>query len=504
MADTTKPVSLMRGGTSGNPEMNRGMTFKEVGTSGLRQYSGWVREEFLPQLMGRRAATVYREMAENSATVGAMIFAIVQALRQVEWRVVPADDSAAAKKEQEFVESLMTDMSHTWDDFNIERLSMLIYGFAPHEIVYKRRNGLKPEGGKVPSSKFDDGRIGIRRLPIRAQDTVLKWYFDEDGGILGLQQQPYVGPMVALPIQKLLLYRPKSHKNNPEGMSVLRTAYRSYYFQKRMEEQEAILFERMSGLPVMSVPNELLSAAAKGDAEATATLEAYKAVVTNVRIDEQMGLIIPSDVWTDDDGKPSAIPQYSFKLETPSGSKGPVDPSKSIDRYKTDILMSVMADFLLLGHVQRGTNNLGVTKVDMFYQAIEGWLTSVSEVDNRYLLPRIWALNGLPPETMPRIEPQMPTRLDLDSLGAYITALSGAGVSLFPDQNTENFLREAAGIPEIEDEDEFDALVDANKPEPPVVVAPPVPGSPAPASAKGAKPKAAKPDPKAAIRKLRR
>jgi len=31
--------------------------------------------------------------------------------------------------------------SHTWEDFVVEALSMLGYGFAPHEIVYKRRLG---------------------------------------------------------------------------------------------------------------------------------------------------------------------------------------------------------------------------------------------------------------------------------------------------------------------------------------------------------------------------
>lgn len=487
------PTEFARGATFGNPALDHGMLFKEQGSSGLRQYSGWVREEFLTQLVGRRGATVYREMSDNSSIIGGLVFAITQAIRKVDWDVVPASDKQGDKNEQEFVESLMGDMSHPWDDFNQERLSMLVYGFAPHEIIYKRRNGLKPEGGDVASSNFDDGRIGIRKLPIRGQDTILKWYFDGDGGVQGLQQQPYIGPIVDIPIQKLLLYRPSSHKQNPEGRSILRTAYRSYYFQKRMEEQEAILLERMSGLPVMSVPATLLNLAAQGDVQALATVAAYQRVVTNVRIDEQMGLLIPSDTFTDEDGKPSAIRQYSFSLETPKAGKGVIDSNITIGRYKTDQLMSVMADFLMLGHVERGTNNLGVTKVDMFYQAIEGWVTTLAEVDNRYLLPRIWKLNGLPPETMPHIKPRMPTRLDLDSLSAYITALAGAGVSLFPDMDTENFLREAGGLPTIDDEKEYDGIVAANKPPPPVVpLATGVPSGGAAATA-GNKPAGAKP-----------
>src|SRR5260221_7623332 len=49
------------------PTLSYGMNFKDFGSYGLRQWSGWIREEFLPQLVGREAARVYREMADNSA-----------------------------------------------------------------------------------------------------------------------------------------------------------------------------------------------------------------------------------------------------------------------------------------------------------------------------------------------------------------------------------------------------------------------------------------------------
>src|SRR5690349_17619893 len=68
------------------------MAWHSVGSSGLRQYSGWVREEFLPQLRGREAARTYREMMDNSPTVGAILFAIQQSMRQVSWRVEAPDD----------------------------------------------------------------------------------------------------------------------------------------------------------------------------------------------------------------------------------------------------------------------------------------------------------------------------------------------------------------------------------------------------------------------------
>jgi hypothetical protein len=416
------------------PQINGQMRFRDVGSTGLRQFSGWVREEFLPQLLGRQAATVYREMLDNSSSVGSLIFAITQSVRKVEWRVVAANETPAARVAAEFADSLRFDMSHSWEDFVTEALSMLGYGFSLHEIVYKRR---------------DDGLIGLRRLPIRSQDTILKWFFDENGEVRGVTQQPWVGELIDIPIEKLLLFRPTSHKNNPEGRSILRNAYRPYYFLKRLEEQEAVLFERFAGLPVLKVPSALLAAATGANAtpEAVAALAAYKNLVTNVRVDDQMGVIVPSDMWQDANGNPTGQPMYQFSLETPQSGRSGVDPNVSIQRYKLDILMTVLADFVMLGHEQHGTQALSVDKTEMFLAAIEGWINSIAAVLNHHLLPRVWRINAFDTDLMPKFEPSLASRPDLDALGGYLRDLAGSGLTLFPDKPLETYLRQAAGMP---------------------------------------------------------
>jgi hypothetical protein len=454
------------------PELNYGMAFRDYASYGLRQYGGWIREEFLTELTGREAARTFREMADNSSVVGSMVFAILQAMRKVTWRTIPANDSSAAKTEAEFADGLRTDMSHTWEDFVIEALSMLIYGFSAHEIVYKRRLGpARPTHKYVgdghetddlpPGSDFKDGRIGWRRLPIRGQDTVLKWFFDQNGQVRGLTQQPWIGTLIDLPIEKMLLFRPTQHKNNPEGKSILRNSYRSWYMVKRLEEMEAVLFERMSGFPVCYIPSAVMEAAGAPNAnpQAQAAYNSYKNLVTNTRVNEQMGALLPSDVWTDADGKVSNVRMFEFKLETPQHGRGGVEICKAIDRHKLDMLMTVMADFIQLGHDVRGTNNLAVVKTDMFFQALEGWLSSIAEVLNRYALPRLWAMNALPQELMPHYSPDMPQRLDLDSLGMFVANLAQSGMPLFPDEELQEFLREAAGMPEITDPSATSSIV---------------------------------------------
>src|SRR5260221_13111268 len=99
------------------PTLSYGMNFRDFGSYGLRQYSGWIREEFLPQLVGREAARVYREMADNSAIAGAMLFAIRQAMRRGggEGGAPGARDKATAAGE--VAGNPVTDMTHTGGGF---------------------------------------------------------------------------------------------------------------------------------------------------------------------------------------------------------------------------------------------------------------------------------------------------------------------------------------------------------------------------------------------------
>ena len=72
------------------PQRRRATTTPEIGSTGLRAYGGFIDEEFLKELSGQRANRVYREMADNDAACGAILFVITMMIRQVEWQVVPA------------------------------------------------------------------------------------------------------------------------------------------------------------------------------------------------------------------------------------------------------------------------------------------------------------------------------------------------------------------------------------------------------------------------------
>lgn len=449
MAPAATASSNGNGSTPSTVDPDVISVFQEVGLTGLNRASGIVREEFLQQLSGRKGVKVYKEMRDNDHVVGATIFCIDSLMRQVEWRV---DEDDGDPDSVEFLKSVMHDMTHTWPEFISEIMSMLIFGWSLHEIVYKFRKGpaFNEDGTKnaVQSSKYTDGKIGWGRIPIRAQETIAVsngWVFDANGDVLAFRQQPPPNyPLITIPAEKFLLFRTTTHKNNPEGRSVLRNAYRPWYFKKRIEEIEAIGIERdLAGFPMMYVDPKIMLDTAS--AEQKATFEQYKQLIRRIRRDEQEGAILPSVF--------DANNNQLYKLELlSSGGARQFDTSGIIERYNKAIAMVVLADFILLGHENVGSFALSSDKTDLFAVALGAWLDMIESVLNEQAVPRLFELNGLPTDNLPKIKHGDVETPDLTAIGGFITALVNAGAPLFPDDQLENWLRKIAGMPEKSEE----------------------------------------------------
>jgi hypothetical protein len=419
----------------------------ELGVTGLKRAAGTVDEEFLVQLRGRQGIQVFREMQENSPIVGAMTYAMDRLLRQVEWKVVPPTDKAQSREGVEFVEECRDDMSHTWDEHISEALTSLWYGWAYHEIVFKRRLGQDQKDGSS-RSRYDDGKIGIRKMPLRAQETLLRWVFDDTGGIKAMvQMAPPKYDMVTIPIEKALLYRPRAYKNNPEGFSLLRNAYRPWYFMKRLEEHELVGVERdLAGMPVVRLPREVL--AADPNSDDGKLVASMRKMVQNVRRNEQDGVLFPTEI--DEETKQD---RYSFELMGGGGTRQ-FTTDQIIRRYSEQILMSMLSDFMMLGsNSSGGSYAMHTDKTGMFRAAINSVTQSIADTQNRHLLPRLWKLNGFDPETMPHFEPTNIDPPNLGELAQLVSSMTGAGMTFFPDGDLEDFVRQAARLPMLDDKE---------------------------------------------------
>jgi len=414
--------------------------FEEVGITGLRRVSGYVQEEFIPDLRGPKGMQVFREMADNSAIVGACLTAFEMPIRQTDWRIEPGD-SPDAQLQADFIDACFDDMSHTADDLISEALTMLRFGHAMCETVYKTRGG--DVADPIYRSAFDDGLIGLRKCRLRAQETLFKWDFDDDGGLRGMfQLSPPDYRLRFIPMEKAVLFRTRADKNNPEGRSVMRNAYFSWYFTKRLMETEAIGLSRdMTGLPIMEVPAELLLP--NPPTEAVAQLAVCRQIVRDIKVDENMGLLVPQRYDEKD------RPLYNLKLLASPGTRQH-DTVAILTRYAQQIAQSMLADFLMIGHSSVGSRALADPKIQFFMLAVNAVLDQIASPVNRYLIPRLLKLNGFTYAYPPEWIHGQASAPDYKQMGDYIKSLTDAGAPLFPDQVLQNHLLDIANLPHQE------------------------------------------------------
>ena len=409
----------------------------EIGIPGLTRFGNLVMEDFIPILRWPRAGKIYREMSLNDPVVGAIMFTAEMLIRKASWTVQPGGTTPVDLEAAQFLTECMNDMNVSWIDTITEILSFLVYGWSFHEIVYKTRGG----DVKDPSrrSLYTDNRIGWRKLAGRSQLSMWGWEFDEDdGGTVAMIQHAITDTKSRIiPLEKALLFRTKIENANPEGKSILRNAYRPWYFKKHIEEIEGIGIERdLAGLPMITIPEGIDIWGTK-DPRMLAIKTAAENLVRSVRRDQNEGIVLPFG--------------WEFKLATTGGSRQ-FDTSAIINRYDQRIAITLLADIVMLGADKVGSFALADVKKGLLATALEALLESIAGVFNRHAIPRLFKLNAFPGLTKyPELVSGEVETPDLNELGNFIQKMSGAKMPLFPDEDLENYLRSTASLPKKTD-----------------------------------------------------
>ena len=423
---------------------------KILGISGRNTSTGNIRaDEFLPELRGHKAIRKYQEMRDNDPTIGAVMYAVEQMLRDVKLEVRPSDpEDKIAQQEAKFLEEVLEDMEHTLDDHISEALGYLTFGFSWFEVVYKRRVGPKQKSPKK-RSKFTDGRIGVRKIASRAPWTVNKFDVDEvSGEVLGIFQNSYkFGGSNYIPASKSLYYRTTVLNGDASGRSILRNSYTSYERLKTLQQYEAIGIEReLAGIPVIELPSEYFSSDPTEDQRAV--IESLKEIGRDLKFNDQGFIMHVSDPWMDPDGKPTAHKRMSVRLMASEGTRN-IDIRPVVRDYQHDIARSVLAEFMMLGSGQNGSYALSKSKTDIFLRALESYVQSIVDVLNKQLVERLWELNGLDYKYLPKIVAGDVAPHDLKELGAYLRNLNGADISLADHVDIVDALLENAELPKL-------------------------------------------------------
>jgi hypothetical protein len=226
---------------------------------------------------------------------------------------------------------------------------------------------------------------------------------------------------------------------------MLRGAYRPWFFKKRLEEFEAIGIERdLAGMPIAKVPAEMLRA--QPGTDAAKSVAAFKKLVKEVKRNDQDGIVFPQAY-----DQETKQPLYSFELLGGGGARA-FNTDGVIQRYEQRILMSVLADFILVGHEGTGSYSMHVDKTGIFRTSLNSIAQGIADVLNRHALPRLFLANGWKPAELPKIVPDDVDAPDITILAQFMSSMQSMGVTWFPDGDLEQFIRSAARLPELSEE----------------------------------------------------
>jgi hypothetical protein len=445
----------------------RNLVHNELGRSGLRRFfPGWIRDENLPELQGRRKYLVFNEMGDQNAYCAACLNAFAMFLRRAEWKVDPVIDDNKTNGSAKFLEELMGDMEHAWQTF-IATASRVVpqQGFAPFELIYKIRDGEKEDHRY--SSKFEDGLIGWQNLSLRAPETILHWvwYEDDPNRLQGLIQltPPDYPPNLFIPVEKMLLLRAEPGTENPEGRSVLRSSYKSFFTIKYAEDIRNVIMERGgAGIPTAYVPPTIADPWVRdpltGEVElnedtglpevdpvAQLTLQSIIDTLTNMRQGEEPYIIIPTQY----DEKGNKL--FDITYLTNEGGSLISQINDTIKEEGMKILMSTMTEFLALGTNATGGGSFALSKdkTDNFTLAITSYLDAFEESINNQAVRRIFKLNPQfeDVEVLPRIVHTPIVPIDMRDVGMILGMFKGVGWDISDDQKIKNAILDELGLP---------------------------------------------------------
>jgi hypothetical protein len=418
-----------------------------LGWTGLKQHGGSLDDEFHRALKGERGKKLLREMADNDPIIGTIIQAVSTFVRQTEVLLRNDDESAEGAANRDFVAECLDDMSASFDDTLSEIMrALIVFGFSYIEVVYKLRDGDNQDPRR--NSDYDDGKVGWRKWGPRPAETIHRWQFDGDGGIKGAYQIQQDGGEVFLPIEKCILFRTETINGNPEGRSLLRNSFTSYHYAKNLREIEAIGIERdMTGLPVLRVPPSIM-VSATGTQEAAIRADLEK-LGQQIRRDERAFMMLPAKEYG---GQTTG---YDFELMSSPGTHS-IDTDVVIRRYESRMAMPLLAEVMFLGvdGSQGLGGKLGEVKLEMFERSITALLERVAAPINDFAIPRLMRLNGkMDRVTYPRFSFGPVSRPRLAELGEFLQRVASASV-VMPDRTLENYVREQAGLPEAEEQED--------------------------------------------------
>lgn len=284
----------------------------ELGDSGVRIFSGIIdTDEYIGNLRGAALMRTIEEMRRGDATVKAGLIAAKAPLIAADWYAKAGGEDDVDLEVKGLTEHTMNNVLNWKQRLLPEILTMLEFGFSVFEIVV---DWIEYEGKQylVPV-----------KVAYRKQTTIQAWETQDKKP--GITQLTASNKTVSIPDAKLVTFTHQQEGDNWQGISILRPAYKSWYYKGNLEKIEALQQERQ-GLGVVKIKHPVN---ATPEMKATAQQAAR-----NIRANEQAYIEEP-DGW-----------EINFMDMM---AKTVADPTKAIARHDRNILKSMQVQYLDIG-----------------------------------------------------------------------------------------------------------------------------------------------------------
>ena len=285
---------------------------RELGSTGQTKYGNAVREDYNGALRGSLGFDKYDQMRRGDAAVRATLRLMKTPITSARWFMRPADGdkTKAGKKRAEWVwKALTCDQAGYWQTFIQELLLSLDYGFYPFEKVFV---------------KDEEGMVRWKYFSPRHPRDLYEWKFDEHGQLTGAEWYKSPVDMDRVFIKyptKLINFVFDSEGGSPEGVSVLRSAYKHWYYKENLYKIDAIQKERHGiGIPVIKLPMNF------NPDDKTLAQEMGR----NLRTNEKAHVVLP--------------PNFEIMMLKLEGQ--PVNALESAKHHNDMIAMNILATFL--------------------------------------------------------------------------------------------------------------------------------------------------------------
>ena len=397
----------------------------------------------------------YRKMSRDT-TLAAALTAVQTIAVRVPRFIEPYNETPTHKKRAEFVEQCLgittdsNDMTQSFDEFLREALTMNTYGFSVHEkVFYIRRN--------KNGSKYDDGKVGIKRLPIRPQNSLERFEYDKDGReMIGVVQRQSGSRTFALrklaeatsakfegdlliPKSNILLFKAETNNGKSEGVSPLAYVYNTWRDYQRYKDLEGIAASKnLNGLPVAWLPNEYMTPEAAADPNSLYSV--VRTGISKIAIGQQSSLLLPSD-REDQTGQGGKL--FDFTLMSASSSNITAITS-IIERLKQEMLLCLFA-----GEIAEGVDS---TKTSMLNMLVENRIKEIFTVLNNDLIPHLFRLNGWDETKTPRIRYGKLREIPFEAFAKAIQQTRATNSFPITPKNI-NYISEELGLPDRVSED---------------------------------------------------